>query len=199
MTRRSAGNESDGALVARVARGEMPALGELYGRHRGMVVRALRRAVPGLGTADEEDLADEVFLELARIAPRYAERQRFAAWLYGIALGRARNFRRKSWVRRHLFERYAREREPLALAFAPSPLRVVEEREAVEAALSRLTDGQREVIELRVFEGFTGPEIAAILGIRPKTVKNRMHLARAVLVRELGENAGSRELEVGRP
>jgi RNA polymerase sigma-70 factor (ECF subfamily) len=199
MIRRTEGEESDGALMVGLARGEMAALGALYARHRGMVVRALRRAVPGLGVADEEDLAEEVFLELARIAPRYAERERFAAWLYGIALCKARNFRRKTWLRRHLLDRHVRQQEPLDRAPVPSPLRVVEEREAVAAALALLTDAQREVLELRVFEGFSGPQIAEILGIRPKTVKNRMHLARAILVRELGAGAGSPEDEVGRP
>lgn len=173
--------------------GEMEPLGELYGRYAPMVGAAVRRFAPIATPQDVEELVQEVFLELHRTAPRYVEQRRFKAWLYGIAVGKARNFGRTSWLRRRLLgERIPEERVGLS-AEPLSPVRVVEEREAVERALANLPPGQREVLELRVFDGFTGPEIAEILGIRPKTVKNRMHLARKTLVGFLGGEQNVRE------
>jgi len=178
----------DGELMRALAAGEIEALGELYRRYAPMVGSAVRRYAPMACPPDVEELVQEVFLELHRTAPRYEEQQRFKAWLYGIAVGKARNFGRTSWLRRKLL----RERFPEDLAVTSveplAPVRAVEERETIERALSGLPRGQREVVELQVFDGFTGPEIARILGIRPKTVKNRMHLARRALVELLGGN-----------
>jgi DNA-directed RNA polymerase specialized sigma24 family protein len=48
----------------------------------------------------------------------------------------------------------------------------------VRNAMERLPAEDRELLRLAVWEGLTGPDIAAVLGIVPGTVRTRMHRAR---------------------
>ena len=51
----------------------------------------------------------------------------------------------------------------------------LDELERVRAAVGRLPDGQREVLELHWFEGLPFPEVAAIVGASHSAVKVRAH------------------------
>ncbi len=76
---------------------------------------------------------------------------------------------------------------------APSPdSSGVESLHYVEEALSRLSaidPKLRSVIEMRVFEGLTGDEIAQQLGCSPRTVANYWTFARRWLGKELAGSA----------
>lgn len=72
----------------------------------------------------------------------------------------------------------------------------VELRDSVQRGLDRLSTGQREVLFLHAVEGFTGEEIARLLGIRPKTVWTRLHRARAQMIRTMtGEDIREARLQ----
>ncbi len=58
-------------------------------------------------------------------------------------------------------------------------------RQLIHKSLSSLPDSEREVIILRAIEGFTGDEIALILGISHASVRVRLHRARARIEEQL--------------
>jgi RNA polymerase sigma-70 factor (sigma-E family) len=62
----------------------------------------------------------------------------------------------------------------------------VDSADAIGRAVSRLSQGQREVIALRYFVRLTEPEIAAALGIAPGTVKSRLSRALDALSADAG-------------
>ena len=53
----------------------------------------------------------------------------------------------------------------------------IEVRLAVERALQRLTDDQREAVVLKIYQGFKFEEMAEILGCPVSTVKSRLYTA----------------------
>jgi len=59
-------------------------------------------------------------------------------------------------------------------------------REAIE----RLPDGYREALVLRDLEEMETSEVAAILGLEPAAVRQRVHRARLMLAGYLSELAG---------
>jgi RNA polymerase sigma-70 factor (ECF subfamily) len=66
----------------------------------------------------------------------------------------------------------------------PNPERQAESaelRRLIEAAIDQLPDGFRAVFMLRAVEQMSIAETAALLGIRPETVKTRFHRARALM------------------
>jgi RNA polymerase sigma factor (sigma-70 family) len=186
---------TDEVLVSRLATGDMEALGALYARHKGMVLAALRRFAPMSASADLEELAQDVFLALPDAAARYEERTRFKAWLFGIAVKKARHHVRRSWFRNVTGHAAKEPRDP-----APAPDHAAERRELALQLLERLPLGQREVLVLHAVEGFDGEEIAQILGISPGTVWTRLHRARQAVLdaKEAVVPLGSTALEVER-
>lgn len=167
---RDSAHLSDEALVALVARGEEPALAELYDRYGriayGLCIRVTRDAHLA------EDAVQEAFLTIWRSAGRYLpERSKASSWMLTIVHRRAVDLVRYEERRRT---------EPLGSASGPASqgaddaawLRL--ERERVQDALRALPDTQREALELAYYGGFTQSELADRLGQPLGTIKSRM-------------------------
>ena len=86
--------------------------------------------------------------------------------------------------------------ESLLPGSAPGPhaeAEAAEDRDAVRAAIARLSPEHREVVVLRYFAELTVPQVARSTGVREGTVKSRLHRALRRL-RELLEQSGVREV-----
>src|SRR5262249_13568880 len=86
------------------------------------------------------------------------------------AIDRVRSIRR----REQTFVAPIEERTARDQGSEVDPAVAAADRGLVDAALARLSDAQRRVIELAFFDGFTQSEIAARLGDPIGTVKTRM-------------------------
>lgn len=125
-----------------------------------------------------EDVAQETFLRAYRAAGRLQPGSEVRAWLYRIATNLALNQIR------------SRRREQAALnkigdAAEQAPSDDLAERRAtrlvVADALNRLPDRLRVPVILRYYLDLSERDIAATLGVRPGTVKSRLHEARRQL------------------
>jgi RNA polymerase sigma-70 factor (ECF subfamily) len=151
-------------------------------RHGPALVLLARQWVAN--PADAEDVVQEAFVRFWRSRHRAADP---TAYLYTCvrrcALEHLRGRRRRA--RR---EEAAARAE--ALAGAPlfaCPLEQGERRAAIEAALRRLPEAQREVLVLKVWGGLSFPQIAAALGVPANTAASRYRYALARLRQELAE------------
>jgi RNA polymerase sigma factor (sigma-70 family) len=178
---------SDEALVALVARGEEPALAELYDRVGGTAYGLAYRVLRDEALA--EDAVQEAFLALWRTAGSFIpERAKASTWILTLVHRRAVDLVRREQRRRA---------EPLEGAPEPTDGSAEEaawlrlERERVQDALARLPDQQREAIELAYYGGYTQSELAERLGQPIGTIKSRMFsgLSRLRELLEDGERA----------
>ncbi|HWB70615.1 MAG TPA: sigma-70 family RNA polymerase sigma factor [Egibacteraceae bacterium] len=138
-----------------------------------------------------EDLVEATFLELVEAAPRLVGGAgAVRAWLYRAGRNNLLDARRKERRRGDLplDERVAAGRadanpgpEELALASAQA--------DVVRAALTRLSDDQREVLLLRFASDLTGPEVARLTGRTVSAVKALQHRGLAALARALPRDA----------
>ena len=171
----------DGALVARVARGEEDAWGELVARYRRAAF-ALALSVTGR-REDAEDAAQEAFIVAIERLEECREPERFGGWLLAIVRNRARNLVRREMLRRG-------EYLPLGLVSkAAGPDRIAEQSELkarLNWALEKLNEVQREIVLLHDLEGWTHREIAERLEIPAGTVRSHLHYARRRLREYLG-------------
>lgn len=131
---------------------------------------------------DAADLAAEVFLVAWRRRPDVPADGTERLWLFGVAKGVLANQRRGAFRRAQLAERLRAE---LGAAARPSPPDRAAER--VADALSTLPDGDRELLQLSVWDELSPAEIAALEGIPAVTVRSRLHRARARLRVALAE------------
>ena len=180
---------SDEQLMRILASGHAEPLGELYVRHASMVKDAMMRFCPEISVAEAEEMVQDVFLVLNRKASKYQEQMKFKAWLYGIAVKTVSSWRRTYWLRRKLLDRHDNKHVGLAVQRLRNPAHDTEVKDSLTQGLGKLTAGQREVLYLHAVEGFTGEEIAGILGIRPKTVWTRLHRARRLMMEEMKSEA----------
>jgi RNA polymerase sigma factor (sigma-70 family) len=180
---------SDEALVALVARGDEPALGELYDRIArvayGIAFRILR------DDRLAEDAVQEGFLAVWRSAATFRpERAKASTWIVTLVHRRAVDLVRREERRRT---------EPLGLELrdASHPAGSAEEaawlgfeRERIQRLLRMLPDEQREALELAYYGGYSQSELAERLGVPLGTIKSRMFAGLARL-RELLDDTES--------
>ena len=174
----------DGALVARVADGDVLAFETLYDRYRAQAFGLAVRLTHRRGTAEE--ITQDAFLTLWRKASHYDRRRgSVAPWLLTFVRHRAIDSLRSG----------ARRERTVDLESAAERLEAPDRTDDVVAAreqsrdarrlLKELPADQREVIELAYFAGLTQGEIAARVGIPLGTVKGRSRLALDKLRRSL--------------
>ena len=128
-----------------------------------------------------EDLVQDVFLRLIRAIKRYDHREQFEAFLFRIAGNLNRDRIRKS--RRSKERSFAIEEDELpgmttADTHTPEPLAALEQAEhidAMQAAMARLPEAEREVIVLRHFSEMSFGEIASIMDTPLGTALARAH------------------------
>lgn len=171
-------------LLVRVGRGDRAAFDALYDAIAPLVFGVVLRVVRD--RAQTEEVTQEVFVELWRLAPRFdPARGSAATWASTIAHRRA--------VDRVRSEEAVRRRQERQLADPPtheaSAEQVVQrslQAVRVRRALDSLTAAQREAVELAYFGGHTYREVAVLLGIAEGTAKSRIRDAMIRLRDELG-------------
>lgn len=169
---------SDRALLRQyVERRSEAAFSRLVRRHLSLVYATCRREVGDPETAEE--VAQAVFLLLARKAPALRAEAGLAGWLFQTARFAAKNALRRE-ARRQRRERRAAEMMQGAQAAegaaAEEFWRQVEPH--LNDALGSLGAADREAVLRRFFEGESLAEIGARLGLSENTA--RMRVARAV-------------------
>jgi len=150
---------SDAELLRAIGEGSEPAFEELRHRYRRAIERACRQIVGG----DLEDCAQEVFVRIWRKASLYdRDRGSAPAWLLTLARRTALNVRRRREL--PLPDELADE------TGAVEPPDV--DRFWVEAALERLPERERRVLELAYFHDLSQSAIAAELRVPLGSVKS---------------------------
>jgi RNA polymerase sigma-70 factor (ECF subfamily) len=187
--RRDLDRESDVALVRRVGAGDLSALGTLYDRHHGDLLRFVRRAT--LSASDAEDVTHETFRVLARIADRYDGRSSARPFLVGIASKLVLSRRRAAARFQEVVRVFADAVCERGVASPEGAASTAEDARLLERALLRLSPHKRLVVLMVDGEGFSGEEVAKALDIPLGTVWTRLHYGRAELRRALDMARGS--------
>lgn len=188
-------DESD--LVRRAARGEEGAVRTIMQTHNRRLYRVARSIV--CDGAEAEDVLQEAYLHAFQSLAGFRGEARLATWLTRIVLNEAlQRIRRHTDVpvsRIELPEQSASHVIPFPSSGTPvaDPERAMAQRQLcqlVERAIDELPQDFRTVLVARVVEGMGVDETAALLGIRPETVKTRLHRARRLLRVTLADHIG---------
>jgi RNA polymerase sigma-70 factor (ECF subfamily) len=115
------------------------------------------------------------------------------AWLFGVARGCLANLARGGRRSQRLGQRLA---QALEVATVSDPARIHESRadtRQVRQELNALSAGDRELVTLTAWEGFTPAQAGAVLGLGPSTARVRLHRARLRLRAGLTPDPTDRE------
>ena len=171
--------DSDSALIERIASKDRRAVAELYARHQRRLFRYLCHLTSDHGLAEE--ILQDTIVAVWQGAAGFEGRSAVRTWLFAIARRQAHNvLRRRGQPLPDEDALYALEDSD------PGP----EERalrqsdaEQLKRAISRLTVIHREVLVLNFVDGLRYDEIATVLGVPEGTVKSRLSNAKRALRR----------------
>lgn len=166
----------DDELVERIRQGDREAFGELVRRYQRKAFAVAWRL---LGNQhDAEDVVQESFMAALDAIDGFDPDRPFGPWLNRIVANRSHNARDRRRVRQvdQLDDDIATDDHA-----ADADVESDETARQVRAALDRLSDRQRTVIQLHELDGFTSAEIAASLGITEATVRWTVHAGRKAL------------------
>ncbi|MDX8514995.1 RNA polymerase sigma factor [Mesorhizobium captivum] len=190
----AAADDGDMALVRRALAREADAFRAIIKTHNQRLYRIARGVVRN--DAEAEDIVQEAYMRAFASLDAFRGDASLATWLSRIvineALGRLR--KRKRTVAMPAEAQIIRfPLNPNDLNPSDDPERTMAQRQIlglVERATDSLPDVYRSVFVARVIEGLSIEETADLLGIRPETVKTRLHRARALVRKALDDEIG---------
>jgi len=187
---RSSGDEPEvkepsPATLARVIAGDRAVQGALLEKHYGFIRRMLFRLVGS--SADLEDLQQTVMMQVLKSAHRYKPTASFQTWVGSICVHVARNALRQRANRGEAVSSDEPSFEA-ALVDADDPHATIAARQQLQCcqlALSSLSTEQRMAFVLRVLDGHSVDEVAAMMGAAKSTTRMRLYWGRKAFARAL--------------
>lgn len=185
----------DFELLDAWAAGDRGSGGQLLTRHFRTVFRFFSNKV----TTGTEDLVQQTFLSCVESHSKFRRDASFRAFL----LGMARNVLYNEFRRRRRKDDRIDFTSMSAMDLAPSPSSIIadkiDQRLLLEALRAIPLDYQI-ALELQLWEGLTGPEMAEVLGIAEPGVRSRLRRAKEALgkrMTQLRSSAGLLESTAG--
>lgn len=143
---------------------------------------------------DAEDTMQEVLVKAIPYLPKFENANALAKWLYTVAKNRCLMNRRKSKfapkqelsLDELMPDRKELEQLDVSAVINPEDAALRgEEGQRLREAIRKLPPHYRIVLVLRDMEGLTDEEVEEITGLRPGTIRVRLHRARLFVRREL--------------
>lgn len=164
---------TDEQLLARFAKGDHSALGELARRHEPALY-GLARAMLARRDDLARDALQEAWVRVIRSARHFRADSSVRTWLYRIVINRCHDLRAAS---QRNSTATLNGVEPPAAPRAAEPF----PDEALHKALDMLPESARLILLLCHHRGLTNEQAAEVLGIPVGTLKSRQHAAMLTL------------------
>lgn len=186
---------ADRELVRRALANDPEAFRTIMRRYNQRLFRIARAVVRNDGIA--EDVVQEAYLRAFEHLETFRGEASLATWLHRVVLNEALGRLRKSSTRREV----PLAAEPASADILPfpnmtssdDPERTLAQRQIlrlVEEATDALPEAFRLVFTARVIEAMSVEETAVLLGIKPETVRSRLHRARQLLRQQIDRKVG---------
>ncbi len=176
-------NEHD--IIKKCQAGDLNALGELFEMYRDSVVRTAYGILRRRELA--EDVTQQVFVKLFDAISTYDPKRAFKPWIQRIAVYTALDeTKKRKWKDLPLDEMVER---PSHDDVPQKRAEQSELRDAMWAAMAKLSPDHRAVVVLRYYQEFNEQEMSEALKIRRGPVKSRLYNAMRNLEKILAEES----------
>lgn len=147
---------------------------------------------------EAEDVLQEAYLRAFSALDRFRGDSSLATWLTRIVINEALQRLRRTPVVPTAGDQQTCEAQVIPFPTSGDqpvdPERAMAQKELcklLESAIDALPDAFRTVLVARVLEDLSVEETAELLGLRPETVKTRLHRARLLLKEKLADHVGT--------
>ena len=191
---------ADAELVARARSRDEAAVRSIMQSNNRRLYRLARGILRN--DSEAEDVVQETYVRAFTNLERFRGESSLSTWLARIAMNEAlgRLRRQRPSVEWTSLSQGALEAQIIQfpLSSADDPEKSMAQREiqrVVEHAIDELPEAFRIVLITRVIEGMNVEETADILGLKPETVKTRLHRARTMLRDQIEKKIGPLVME----
>jgi RNA polymerase sigma-70 factor, ECF subfamily len=177
--------------IKRAQQGDSEAFGALVQRYQSRVFSLVYHLVH---RRDEvEDLAQEIFIKAFRGIRSYNFQSSFRTWLSRIGTNHCYDYLRHERASRvsYYWQMGEDRQQELESHVASQPKDDLNDedrallRDLVEKLLDRASESDRQILILKELQDNSVEDIAAILNLKPTTVKVRLHRARKRMLEDL--------------
>ena len=159
-------------LIRKSLNGDLKSFEVLIDEYQDRIFRLILGIVKNHATSQE--ITQDVFIKSWKHLKKYDFEYNFKSWLFKIAVNESLNALKKTRV----FEEYDENIHVIESDIDDiDTLRL----NKLNLAITKLSQDQRIIIQLKHFENFTYKEISQIIDVPEKTVKSRLYSARMVL------------------
>lgn len=182
-------DDPDRSLIKAAKRGDRRAFDALVRGYSGLLRGYLSRRVQSSAV---DDLMQEVLVAGWVALPAFNGRSRFKAWLFGIAMHKCADYHR-AIGRERIDSSIELQDRQAAIATTESLddwSASIDRRAAIQRALARVPDSQREVLEMYYYAELSLPDISRALSRNLNTVKYQFYRAHALAAEVLAGEPG---------
>ncbi|MCX8510427.1 MAG: sigma-70 family RNA polymerase sigma factor [Verrucomicrobiota bacterium] len=185
--------QTDEMLLNAVKTNCKEALDELYRRHHTTLRAVIARVLHN--DQSIEDLLQEVFVEIWRLATRYSsEKGKALGWMITLTRRRSIDRLRREQAYCRVEERYQKETETMPDAWTQrrgdDDVEWADMRRVLNTIVDTLPEPQRIAIQMAFFQGLSQREISAVTGSPLGTIKTRVELGIRKIGSKLRELSG---------
>ncbi|MBI5244517.1 MAG: sigma-70 family RNA polymerase sigma factor [Elusimicrobia bacterium] len=177
----------DAGLVGKTLEGDHGAFGLLVRKYQGPTHALIRHFTRDAAVTDE--IAQDVFVAAYQKLAQLKDANRFGGWLRAIALNHCRMWRRSQKSGPRIVPLLGEESVGLEAARREAAAREPERPLGIESMIRRLPAKLQTAALLCLDEELSPSAAAAVLGLKPGTLRKRLHAARAKLQRRIVETA----------
>jgi RNA polymerase sigma-70 factor (ECF subfamily) len=180
---------TDEQVVQRVRAGDTESYELLASRHHQRLNRLARRFARD--ASDAEDAVQGAHLLALKHFEQFQGRSTYVQWMASITINEVR-----TGYRRNKISANVEELQDCYPASTPSPEQLAiggDIQRIVDNALDNIPPAYSEVFRMRELADLSTAETGRRLGLTDACVKSRMHRARSMLRRAIGEQLGGRE------
>lgn len=192
--------DGEGILIARLKRGDGPAVADLAAAYGAWIARIAIRYVKN--REDAEEVTQDVLLKASRAIGTFRGDAALGSWIFRITFNAAMSrLRHRQAPRRQEVPSDDRGAEATRDRYACTPRADVADwsslpdetylrcqfRERLRDALRTLPHLYRAPVELRDVRGLSTEEASHVLGVTSKTLKSRLHRGRTLLRSRLAD------------
>jgi len=177
-----AAERTDEELMRAYVGGDHAAFKELFARYAPMLMRLTMRHLRSRELARE--VVQQTFFQMHAARHDFRQDRKLRPWVFTIAMNLVREHYRKKKRRKEAALDEAREP---ATVEERGPIEKRQRAQLLRAAMQRLPDSQREVVELHWFDERPFAEVAQIVGSTEGAVRVRAHRAYKKLKEMLAE------------
>jgi len=129
---------------------------------------------------EAEEIIQETLISALYSYSSFKEKSSFFTWLCGIANHEISDFYRKKKIKTFLFSRLPWLEDLVSEALGPEQVFLKKEyEEKINYTLNKLSEGYREVLRLKYYQGLSVLEISQRLNETVKAIESRLTRARA--------------------